>query len=40
MEDYTTVAVLTPFLKTKTVNFLKINFNILSVIGTFYFLVL
>jgi NADH-ubiquinone oxidoreductase chain 5 len=35
--DYTTVAALTPFLKTKTVNFLNVDFNILSVIGIFLF---
>ena len=35
--DYTTVAALTPFLKTKTVNFLNLDFNILSLIGIFLF---
>jgi NADH-ubiquinone oxidoreductase chain 5 len=36
--DYTTVAALTPLFKTKTVNFLNMDFNILSVIGIFLFL--
>ena len=36
--DYTTVAALTPFFKTKTVNFLNIDFNILFIIGLFLFL--
>lgn len=35
--DYTTVAALTPFLQTKTVNFLNMDFNILSLIGIFLF---
>ena len=35
--DYTTVAALTPFFKTKTVNFLNMDLNILSVIGIFLF---
>ena len=36
--DYTTVAALTPFFKTKTVNFLNVDFNILFIIGLFLFL--
>jgi NADH-ubiquinone oxidoreductase chain 5 len=36
--DYTTLAALTPFFKTKTVNFLNVDFNILSLIGIFLFL--
>ena len=35
--DYTTIAALTPFFKTKTVNFLNFDFNILSLIGLFLF---
>ena len=36
--DYTTVAALIPFFKTKTVNFLNIDFNILFITGLFLFL--
>jgi NADH-ubiquinone oxidoreductase chain 5 len=36
--DYATVASLAPFFKTKTVNFLNMDFNILSLIGVFLFL--
>ena len=36
--DYATVAVLTPFFKNTTINFLNLNFNILSVICVFLFL--
>ena len=36
--DYTTVSALTPFFKTKTINFLNIDFNILFIIGLFLFL--
>jgi NADH-ubiquinone oxidoreductase chain 5 len=35
--DYATVAVLTPFFKTKTVNFLNIDVNLLTAIGIFLF---
>ena len=35
--DYATVAVLTPFFKTKTINFLNIDVNLLTVIGIFLF---
>jgi NADH-ubiquinone oxidoreductase chain 5 len=36
--DYASVAVLTPMLKDKTINFLNINLHLLSVIGVFLFL--
>jgi proton-translocating NADH-quinone oxidoreductase chain L len=36
--DYATVAVLTPFLKTQTINFLNLKVNLLIVIGIFLFL--
>lgn len=36
--DYATVAALTPFFKTQTVNFLKMDFNILSLVCIFLFL--
>jgi NADH-quinone oxidoreductase subunit L len=36
--DYATIAVLTPFFKTKTINFLNIRFNLLTVIGVFLFI--
>jgi len=36
--DYATVAVLAPFFKTTTVNFLNLNVHLLSVIGIFLFL--
>ncbi len=36
--DYATVAVLAPFLKNVEINFLNINFNLLSLIGIFLFL--
>jgi NADH-ubiquinone oxidoreductase chain 5 len=36
--DYTTVAALAPFFRTQTVNFLNIDFNILSLICVFLFL--
>lgn len=36
--DYATIAALAPFFKTQTVNFLNINFNILSLICVFLFL--
>jgi NADH-ubiquinone oxidoreductase chain 5 len=36
--DYATVAALTPFFKTQTVNFLNMDFNILSLICIFLFL--
>ena len=36
--DYATVAVLTPFFKTKTVNFLNMDVNLLTVIGIFLFI--
>jgi NADH-ubiquinone oxidoreductase chain 5 len=36
--DYATVASLTPFFKDKTVNFLNLNFDLLTLIGVFLFL--
>ena len=36
--DYATVAILTPFFKTKTVNFLNIDFNLLTIIAVFLFI--
>lgn len=36
--DYATVAVLTPFFKTKSINFLNLDVNLLTVIGIFLFL--
>ena len=36
--DYATVSVLTPFLKSKIINFLNFDFNLLTVIGVFLFL--
>ena len=36
--DYATVAVLTPFLKYTSINFLNINLNLLTLIGIFLFL--
>lgn len=36
--DYSTIASLAPFFKDQTVNFLNINFNILSLTGVFLFL--
>jgi NADH:ubiquinone oxidoreductase subunit 5 (subunit L)/multisubunit Na+/H+ antiporter MnhA subunit len=36
--DYATVAILTPFLKTQTINFLNLEVNLLTVIGIFLFL--
>ena len=36
--DYATVAVLTPFFKTKIVNFLNLDLNLLTIIGLFLFL--
>ena len=36
--DYATVAALTPFFKSETINFLNINFNILSIVCIFLFL--
>ena len=36
--DYTTVTALTPFFKTTTINFLNLDFNILSLICIFLFL--
>jgi NADH-ubiquinone oxidoreductase chain 5 len=36
--DYATVAVMTPFFKNIEINFLNVNFNLLSLIGIFLFL--
>lgn len=36
--DYGTVAILTPFFKTQTINFLNLEVNLLTVIGIFLFL--
>lgn len=36
--DYATVAVLTPIFKTQTINFLNLEFNMLTLIGIFLFL--
>lgn len=36
--DYATVASLTPFLKSYTINFLNLDFNLLNIIGIFLFL--
>ena len=36
--DYSSIAIMTPFFKTKTINFLNLNLNLLEAIGIFLFL--